>query len=322
LKAIAYTKYGSPDVLSLRDVDKPVPKPDQVLVKMRAASINSWDWDMVRGKPWIVRIWGLTGPRNTIPGADIAGVVESVGSRVTKFKPGDEVFGDLCESGWGAYAEYAAAHEKVFQRKPPGMTFEEAAAIPQAGLMALQGLVDMGKVKKGQKVLMNGAGGGVGTFVIQIARSVGADVAAVDSGDKLDFLQALGANRVIDYTKEDFTRNGVQYDLIIDVVASRSLYDYKRALNNTGQLIIIGGKMSILFGTLLQRTWMSSKDGRQFGMLPYRVNDGLDRMVELFETRQARPVVDRTFTLEKTSEAFEYFASGKFKGKVVITMPG
>jgi NADPH:quinone reductase-like Zn-dependent oxidoreductase len=318
LKAIVYTRYGSPEVLSLQDVAMPVPKEDEVLVKVRAASINSWDWDMVRGSPWIVRAWGLTGPRHKIPGADIAGVVESVGGKVTTFKPGDEVFGDLCECGWGGYAQYACAREGALALKGKTMTFEQAAATPQAGLMALQGVFDKGNLKQGQKILMNGAGGGVGTFVIQMAKSLGAEITAVDSANKLEFLRSLGADHTIDYHKEDFTNSGKQYDIIIDVVAKRSAFDYKRALTPTGALIIIGGDMSVLFGTMLLRSWLSSKGGRQLGMLAYKPNYGLDRMIRLFEDGTVLPVIDSVYAFKDVPEAFRHFSNGGFKGKVVI----
>ena len=321
MKAIVYTRYGPPEVLSLQEVPKPIPKPNEVLVRVRAASINSWDWDMVRGEPWIVRMWGLFRPRHEIPGADIAGTVESVGAQVTKFKPGDDVFGDLCESGWGGYAESTCAKESALAIKPNSLTFEQAAAIPQAGLMALQGLINKGKVKTGQKVLMNGAGGGVGTFVIQIAKSLGAEITAVDCARKLPFLRELGADHTVDFEKDDFTRLGNQYDIIIDVVANRSMRDYQRALNEKGALIIIGGEMSILFGTFLSRALVSSENGRKFGMLAYRANDGLDRMVKLFESKQAVPIIDSCFPLKDAAAAFAHFASGNFKGKVMISVP-
>jgi NADPH:quinone reductase-like Zn-dependent oxidoreductase len=319
MKAIYYDRYGSPEVLALRETKTPAPKADEVLVGVRAVSINSWDWDMIRGKPWIIRLWGLTRPRYNIPGADIAGVVESVGSRVKKFKAGDEVFGDLCECGWGGFAEFTCAKESALARKPSSMSFVDAASLPQAGLMALQGL-DQGNASKGKRFLMNGAGGGVGTFAIQIAKAMGMEVTAVDSFDKLDALQRLGAHHVIDYRKKDFTNTGEQYDLIIDVVATRSAKHYKRALNSNGSLVIIGGDLSKLFGTIAQSWWQSSRSGKKLGMLPYRANDGLDRIIDHVQSGRVKPVLDSIFRLEETADAFRRFEANGFVGKVMIEL--
>jgi NADPH:quinone reductase-like Zn-dependent oxidoreductase len=320
MKAIVYEKYGSPDVLSLQEVNKPVPKDNEVLVKVYAASINSWDWDMVRGKPFIVRLWGLLTPKYKIPGADISGRVEVVGKNVTLFKPGDEVFGDLCESGWGAFAEYTCALENSLTLKPEGMTFEEAASLPQAGVMALQSLRDKGQVKSGQKVLINGAGGGVGTIAIQIAKSLGAEVTGVDTTLKLDLLRSVGADYVIDYTREDFTKNGLRYDLIIDVISNRSIFAYKRSLNSEGSFIMIGGTMGSLFQAMLLGSWIASTGNKKLGMLAYRQNRGLDFLGSLFTTGKVLPVIDRVYPLHDTPEAFRYYTSGQVKGKVVIRM--
>jgi NADPH:quinone reductase-like Zn-dependent oxidoreductase len=317
MKAIYYDRYGSPEVLALREVNRPAPKANEVLVEVRAASVNSWDWDMIRGKPWIIRLWGLTGPRYKIPGADIAGVVESVGSRVNKFKAGDEVFGDLCESEWGGFAEFTCAKESALALKPSSMSFVEAASLPQAGLMALQGL-DQGNASNGKRFLMNGAGGGVGTFAIQIANAMGMHVTAVDSFDKLDALQRLGAHRVIDYRTNDFTNTGDRYDLIIDVVATRSAKQYQRALNSNGSLVIIGGDLSKLFGTIAQSWLQSPRNGKKLGMLPYRANDGLDRMIEHVQSGRVKPVIDSIFRLEQTADALRRFSGNAFVGKVMI----
>jgi NADPH:quinone reductase-like Zn-dependent oxidoreductase len=319
VKAIYYDHYGAPDVLSLLEVPQPKPKQGEVLVRIRAASINSWDWDMIRGEPWIVRMWGLTGPRYKIPGADIAGVVEDVGADVTKFKKGDEVFGDMCESGWGGYAEYKCAKETALTLKPSDISFEQAAAMPQAGLMALQGIEKSG-ISKGEKLLMNGAGGGVGTFVIQIAKSMGIEVTVVDSGAKLPALRGLGADHLINYQQQDFTRSDEKYDVIVDVVAGRSVFSYSRALTRRGQLIIIGGDMSVLFGSLVVGRMISQRNGQKFGMLAYRVNEGLDKMIAMFRQGMLTPIIDSVFPLEKTADAFRHFASGKFVGKVMIQM--
>lgn len=319
MKAIAYTTYGPPDVLQLREVEKPVPKDDEVLVKVYAASINSWDWDMIRGKPVFVRLWGLVSPRYKIPGADIAGKVEAVGKGVRKFREGDEVFGDLCECGWGGYAEYVCAKENALALKPASMTFEQAAAIPQAGALALQSVYDKGKVRRGQKVLINGAGGGVGTFAVQVARSLGAEVTGVDSAEKLDMLRTLGAEDVIDYKQEDFTENGNRYDVIIDVISGRSIFRYRHSLNPEGKFIMIGGATSVILQAMLMGGLVSKMSGRQIGMLAYKPNKDLDVMVKLFEEGKIVPVIDKCYPLHQTPEAFRYFSEGRVKGKVVIT---
>jgi len=247
VKAIVYTKYGPPDVLELKEVEKPTPKDNEVLIKVHAASVNSWDWDLLRGTPFLNRLGGLLKPKYKILGADIAGRVEAVGRNVKRFQPGDEVFGDLSECGWGGFAEYVCARENALALKPASMTFEEVAAVPQAAVMALQGLRDKGQIQPGQKVLINGAGGGVGTFAVQIAKSFGAEVTGVDSTRKLDMMRSIGADQVIDYTREDFTKSGQRYDLILDVVAYRSIFDYKRALSPKGIYVFVGGSMAAAF---------------------------------------------------------------------------
>ncbi len=320
MKAIVYTKYGSPDVLDLQEVKKPVPGENEVQIKIHAASVNSWDWDLVRGKPLLFRIlFGLIKPKNKILGADIAGQVESVGRNVTRFQPGDEVFGDLCECGWGGFAEYTCANERALAKKPSGMTFKEAAAIPQAGVMALQGIRDYGNVKPGQKVLINGAGGGVGSFAIQMAKYYGAEVTAVDSTIKLDFMRSIGADHVIDYTQEDFTRIGQNYDLILDVVGPLSILDYRRALRPAGVYLMVGGSVSLI----LQMQFLGpliSWTGKKMRIMPHKPNKDLQFIKELFQAGKVIPVIDRSYTLTQVPEALRYLGEGLVKGKVVITM--
>ncbi|HYF68358.1 MAG TPA: NAD(P)-dependent alcohol dehydrogenase [Ohtaekwangia sp.] len=320
MKAIVYERYGSPDVLSLKEIPQPVPKANEVLVKVHAASINSWDYDMLRGEPFIVRMWGLFKPKYIIPGADIAGRVEAVGNQVKKFKPGDEVFGDLCESGWGGYAEYACGKEDAFAFKPKEMTFEEAAAIPQAGLMALQSIRDKGQVKPGDKVLINGAGGGVGTFAVQIAKVLGAEVTVVDRESKLHDLRELGADHTIDYMRVDFTKNGKTYDLIIDVVSNRSLTQYRKSLNPGGRFLMIGGTMGSIFQAMVLSRIIGKQGDRDLGMLEYQANKGLDDMSMLYQSGKVIPVIDHIYPLAKTADAFRYYADGNFRGKVVINI--
>jgi NADPH:quinone reductase-like Zn-dependent oxidoreductase len=318
MKAILYTSYGPPDVLKFQDVAVPTPKEGEVLVRVKAVSINSWDWDMIRGTPIFVRMWGLFSPRHKIPGADIAGIVECVGKGVTKFKAGDEVFGDLCESGWGGFAEYATAKENALAIKPAYLSFEDAAAIPQAGLMALQSVYDKGKIRTGQHVLFNGAAGGVGTFAIQMCKSIGAEVTAVDASAKLEFLSGLGADRVIDYINEDFTKNNRRYDYIIDVVANRPLTQYRDSLTHKGSFIMIGGTTKTILKCMLVGKRMST-NGKQIGMLAYKPNAGLDTMATLYHDGKVKPIIDKRFPLSHTRAAFEYFATGAVKGKVVVS---
>jgi NADPH:quinone reductase-like Zn-dependent oxidoreductase len=319
MKAIRYSHYGPPEVLKLEEVLKPVPKEDEVLIKIHAASINSWDWDMIRGRPYIVRMWGLFKPKFQIPGADIAGRVEAVGKLVTKFNVGDAVFGDLADSGWGGFAEYKCADEKTLALIPDGVTFEEASAIPQAGMMALQSIRDKGKLQSGQSVLFNGAAGGVGTLAIQLAKSVGAHVTAVDSVDKFDLLNSLGADHLIDFKKEDFTKNGKQYDLIIDVVSNRPLLAYKNSLKEKGKFLMVGGTTKAILQAMLLSRLISTQD-KKLGMMGYEINKDLDYMAQLVQEGKLKPIVDKVFSLSETPAAFKYYAEGKVKGKIVIVI--
>jgi len=320
MKAIIYEEYGNPDQLVLKEIEKPIPGDNEVLVKVHAASINSWDWDLLRGKPYITRLIfeALKKPKYKTLGADIAGEVAAVGKSVTAFKIGEQVYGDLCASGWGAFAEYTCAKTSALSLKPESVTFEQAAAIPQAGVMALQGVRDYGKVKQGQRVLINGAGGGVGTFAIQLAKLYEAEVTAVDSAEKFDMMRSLGADDVIDYTQEDFTKNGQQYDLILDVIGFHSIYDFKRALKPTGIYRMIGGPSSLIMQAMFIAPFISLFSKKTMGILAHEPNKSLDHLSELFESDKIKPIIDRTFSLRETKAAFEYFREGKHKGKVII----
>ena len=322
MKAIVYHNYGSPDVLQLKEEAKPAPKDNEVLIQVHAASVNSWDWDLLRGKPYLFRFlfFGFLKPKYKIPGADIAGRVEAIGKDVKQFHPGDEVFGDLCESGWGGFAEYVCAQENALALKPANMAFNEAAAVPQAALLALQGLCNKGPLQPGQKILINGAGGGVGTFAIQIAKSFGAEVTGVDSTRKLDMVRSLGADHVIDYTQEDFTKNGRRYDLILDIAGCHSIFDYKRALSPQGMYIMVGGSIGLIFQTLLLGSWISFTGSRKMGILAHKPNRDMGLMKDLLEAGKVKPVIDRQYPLSETPEALRYFGEGQVKGKVVITM--
>lgn len=319
MRAIVFTRYGSPDVLELKEVAKPIPGDDEVLVKVLAASLNDWDWEALRGTFLNRPIFGFLRPHKQILGSDIAGRIEAVGKGVIRFKPGDEVLGDL-SGRWGGFAEYVCARENALVLKPAGMTFEQAAAIPQAALLALQGLHDAGRIQKGQKVLINGAGGGVGTFAIQLARLYDADVTAVDSAEKLDMLRSMGALHVIDYKREDFTRNGERYDLVLDVKASRSVSDCTRALSRNGVYVVLGGSIARLLPALLLSPWNSRVRKKHIRVLMLKANVGLEHITELFEAGRIVPVIDGPYELSEVPEAFRHFGSGRHKGKVVITL--
>ena len=322
MKAIVFTKYGSPDFFKLKEVEKPKPGNNEVLVKVCAASINSWDWEILIAKPFVNRLMaGLLKPtRIKILGCDIAGRVEAVGKNVKLFQPDDEVFGDLSSCGWGGFAEYVSARDNALALKPATMTFEQAAAIPQAGLLALQALCYKGQVQPGQKVLFNGAGGGVGTLGMQMAKSFGAEVTGVDSTEKLDIMRSSGADHVIDYTQEDFTSNGQHYDRIIDVAANRSVFDYKRALSPGGVFVMVGGSSSLVNRLLFLGPWISLTEGKKMGLLLHKANKGLALMKELFEAGKVVPVIDRCYPLNEVAEALRYYGEGKVKGKIVINV--
>jgi len=321
MKAVVYEKYGSPEVLKLKEIEQPTPGEHEVMIKIHAASVNSWDWDLLTGSPPLYRLlFGLTKPKYKILGADIAGRVEVVGKNAAKFQPGDEVFGDLCNYRWGGFAEYVCANENALTFKPASMTYEQAAAIPQAAVLALQGIYDYGKVNSGQKVLINGAGGGVGTFAIQMAKSLGAEVTAVDSGEKLETMCNVGADQVIDYIKEDFTRNGQQYDLILDVVGKRSIFDYARALRSGGSYLMIGGKISLIFQILFIGPLFSIMAKKKMRIVAHKPNKDLDIIKQLFESGKIVPVIDKHYTLNEVPEALQYIGEGRTQGKVIITI--
>jgi NADPH:quinone reductase-like Zn-dependent oxidoreductase len=319
MKAIVYNKYGSPDVLNLEDVPKPVPLDNEVLVKIHAVSINSWDWDMLTGKPIEYRLFGgILKPRSRmIHGCDVAGHVEAAGKNVNNLHTGDEVFGDLSENGWGAFAEYICADANNMMLKPSRMTFEEAACLAHGGNLAVQGLVDIGQIKSGQRVLINGGCGSTGTLAVQIAKSFDVEVTAVDRTEKLDTMRALGADHVIDYTKEDFTKTGQRYDLIFDVKTTRSPFAYRRALSLKGVYVTVGGKTSRIL-----QLWLFRKlfRGYKMGMVGLKTNKDLEYLTGLFENGKIKPVIDRRYPLEKTADAFRYFGEGRFKGKIVVTI--
>ncbi len=320
MKAVVFNEYGSPDVLTLREVEKPTPKDGEVLIRVHAVSLNDWDFEALRGTPFVNRLmFGLFKPKKQILGSDVAGRIEAVGRNVRRFQPGDEVFGDL-SGDWGGFAEYVCARENALAPKPPGMTFEEAAAIPQAAMLAVQALRDAGRLQPGQTLLINGAGGGVGTFAIQIAKTYGVEVTGVDSAGKLDMMRALGADHVIDYAREDFTRNGRTYDLILDVKTKRSILECVRALNPNGTYVTVGGSMARLFQALLLWPWIALTTKKSIRLVVLKPNKDLAYMTELFAAGKVVPVIDGPYELNETPEAFRYFGAGRHKGKVVVTL--
>lgn len=320
MKAVVMESYGTPDVLKLRDVAKPTPKADEVLVRVHAASINDWDWGLLRGAPLNRMLNGLFTPKAQIIGCDFAGRVEAVGGEVKRFQRGAEVYGDLCMSGFGAFAEYACAPEAGLARKPAKMTFEQAAAIPQAGMLAVQGLIDVGRIQSGQKLLLNGAGGGVGTFALQIAKLYDAEVTVVDKPGKLDMLRAMGADHVIDYLKEDFTKGAKAYDLILDVKTNRSPFAYARALNPNGAYVTVGGSAPRGLQVLALAPLMSRLYHKRLRIVVLKPNKDLDYMNELFEAGKLAPVIDGPYKLADLPEAFRLFGAGDHKGKIIVTM--
>jgi NADPH:quinone reductase-like Zn-dependent oxidoreductase len=322
MKAIVYRSYGSPDVLQLTEVDKPVPKDDEVLIKIEAASLNAYDWRLMRGKPFIARMaGGLFKPKTTILGEDVAGRIEAVCPKAGQFKPGDEVFGDIASCGSGGFAEYACARENVLGLKPAGLTFEQAAAVPMAAVTALQGLRDKGGIAPGKKVLINGAGGGVGTFAVQIAKAFGAEVTAVCGPGSQELARSLGADRVLDYTKTDLAGDGRLYDLIYAVNGDRRPSDYLRALNPGGICVVCGGSNRQLFGSIFQGPWLTLGRRKKIRFQVARMNQkDLAVLGELMEAGKVRPVIDRRYPLSETAAAMRYLEAGHAKGKIVITM--
>jgi NADPH:quinone reductase-like Zn-dependent oxidoreductase len=320
MKAAIYTRYGPPDVVQIEDVEKPVPKDNEVLIKVRAASVNALDWHRMRGAPFLARLGeGLRKPKDPRLGADIAGRVEAVGNNVTQFQPGDEVFG-----AWtGSFAEYASVPENRVALKPTNSSFEEAAAVPVAAITALQGLRDKGHIHSGQKVLVNGASGGVGTFAVQIAKSFGTEVTGVCSTRNLAMVRSIGADHVIDYTQEDFTRNGQHYDLIYDAVGNRSVSDYQRALNPKGACVIAGFQnLQRLFEHVVLRPLRSKTGNKKVGLMGIAKMNQKDLVYvkELLEAGKVVPVIDRRYPLSGTAEALRYLEEGHARGKVVITI--
>ena len=320
MKAIVREIYGPPDVLHLADVPRPAIRDGEVLVRVRAASANAGDWHLLRGTPLPFRlVAGLRIPRFRIIGTDIAGTVEAVGRNVTQFRPGDEVFGELSRCGFGAYAEFAAAPETALALKPANLSFEEAAAIPTAGCTALQGL-RKGRIHGAQRVLINGASGGVGTFAVQLARTFGAEVTAVCSTRNVDVVRSIGADRVLDYTREDFVASGQRYDVILAANGDRSIWDYRRALTASGSYVMTGGSNRQLAEALLFGPLLSMGSQKLGNVLVKPSQADLLVLKGLCENGQIRPVIDRGFALREVPAAVRYIEEGRARGKVVVTI--
>ena len=337
MKAIVQNRYGSPEVFEVGEIAQPVAADDQLLVRVRATSIHADVWHMMRGVPYVLRFMGagVRRPKDVVPGTDLSGVVEQVGKDVTRFQPGDEVFGQsLVANLWrhgGAFAEFAAVPESRFERKPAALTFEQAAAVPTSGSLAVQGARDEGRIQEGQHVLINGAGGAVGTFAVQLAKAFGADVTAVDAAEKLEMLRSIGADRVVDYGQEDFTRTGERFNVILDIVGNHPWREIRRVITAEGTYVLIGHDQ---YGAAGHR-WFGSL-GRFAKLMvispfvpqlhPFRAaKDPGDRLVlvkELIEAGNVTPVIDRTFPLSEVPEAMRYLESGRVQGKVVVTVPG
>jgi NADPH:quinone reductase-like Zn-dependent oxidoreductase len=323
MKAMLYHTFGSPDVLQLEEVQKPVPQDDEVLIKVYAAGANAGDWHLLRAQPFLMRFmgFGLLKPKHTILGSDIAGRVEAVGRNVKQFQIGDEVFGNTAKSGFGGFAEYVSVPEHALVLKPTNLSFEEAAAVPQAALVALQGLRDKGHIQSGQKVLVYGASGGIGTFAVQIAKAFGAEVTGVCSTRNVDIVRSIGADHVIDYTQADFTRNGQRYDLILAVNGYHSISDYKRALSPEGVYVMTGGSNAQMFQAMLLGPVISMTGRQKMGNSTHKPNQkDLVFMKELLEAGKVVPVIDRRYPLGETASAIRYLEEGHARGKVVITV--
>ena len=318
MKAVVYTRYGPPDVLRLTDVEPPAPRDDEVLVEVQAVSLNASDWETLLGKPLYSRMGGPFRPRHHVLGSDIAGRVEAVGRQVTLFKPGEDVFADIL-SHMGGFAEYVCVPQSALARMPAGMSYEDAAALPQAGAIALQGIRDRGQVQPGQQVLINGAGGGSGMYAIQLAKLDGAEVTGVDNGEKLEFMHSMGADHVIDYTRDDFTRNGRTYDLILDLAGHHSACACKGSLTRGGRYLYVGGSVAALLQVLLLGPLTGRAEGKKIRVLAVRLGaQHLAPLVELCQAGKIATVIDRRYRLSEVPEALRYLGEGHAKGKVVV----
>lgn len=321
MKAIVCHKYGPPEDLQIIDIPKPVIQEDEVLVKVRATAINDYDWSLVRGKPYLYRLlFGLKRPKNPVPGMELAGTIEAVGEKVGAFKIGDEVYGDLSDTNFGSFAEYTCIPARALSPKPAVLSFEEAAAIPHAAGLAVQGLIDVGNIQKEQRILINGAGGGVGTLGLQIAKHFAAEVTGVDTGEKLERMRSLGFDHIIDYKKEDFTKNGEKYDLVLDAKTTRSVRAYLRALKPSGKYVSIGGHVDKLLQVVVLRPFVGALTSKTVHMVSLKSNKDLDFIHEMYKAGRLKPLIDGPYRLEDIPRLIRYFGEGKHTGKIVVTL--
>ena len=322
MKAVICSKYGPPESLKIEEIPKPIPKDDEVLVNVHATSMTYSNMMLITGKPFAGRLMGmgLFKPKWKIPGSDIAGRVEAVGQNTKQFKPGDEVYGDLSSHGRGGFAEYVCTPEKELGIKPANISFEEAAAVPEASHVALQALRDRGQIKKGQKVLIYGASGGIGTFAVQIAKYFGAEVTGVCSTGNVDLVYSIGADHAIDYTREDFVKKEPRYDLIVATAGFRSIFDYKRALSPNGNYVSTGGQMAQVFQGLMLGPIVSIAGKKKLSSMMVKTNKDLDFITGLIEAGHVKPVIDKYYPIKEVSEAVRYYGKGHSRGKVVITL--
>ena len=320
MKAITYSKYGNPDVLEYSEIAKPKLKSNEVLIRVKAASVNSRDWDMLTGRPYIYRLlFGLFKPRYRIIGTDISGIIEETGEGVTDWKPGDVVYGANPDGGYGAFAEFISLPEDKIVRKPEEMTLEQAAAIPEAALLAYQALHLKRNIQPGDKVLINGAGKGAGTYAVQMAKGMGALVTAVDSETKVSAIRHLGADEVLNYKQIGFTRKEGKYDLIIDFVATRSFFQIKKKLNPNGVYIVVGGVVGKILSLLFWAALLPKSQNKKYSLLAYELNANQLKVInELYTAKVMKPIIDKVFALQDTSSAMEYFNRGSFVGKIVL----
>ncbi len=319
MKAVVLSRYGSSNVLAVEEVAKPEPSAKEVLVKVHATTVNDWDWSLMRGKPYLYRLMsGVIKPRISILGAEVAGTVEAIGSHVTRFSLGDRVYGDISEAGFGGFAEYVCVREDALLRMSSGMTFEQAAALPHAALLAWQGLVDVGEIHKDEMVLINGAGGGVGALGVQIAKNYGCTVTGVDQASKLEALGKMGFDYVIDYQATDFTSAGKRYDLIFDTKTTRSPFDYLKALKPGGRYVTVGGYLSRLLQVVCMGRLISKATDKRVAVVGLKTNKGLDKINQMFESGSLASLIDGPYNLSDVPQALERFGEAKHVGKIVI----
>lgn len=319
MKAIILEHYGLPRTLKIGEVATPVPKDNEVLVRIHSASINDWDWGVIRGKPFVIRLfYGLRKPKFNIPGVDISGKIEAIGDKVSSFKIGDDIYCDLSDSVFGGFAEYVCVPEEILSPKPFGISYNEAAALPHASVLAFQGLLEQGKLTSGQRILINGAGGGVGTLGIQMLKSFGVNVTGVDSAEKLDLMKNMGFDSVIDYTKTDFTTTGEKYDLIFDTKSYKSVFKYARSLNKNGIYVTAGGSMFRVLEVALLGPLISFFTSKKLSVLILEPNKGLEQISKFVDKGQLRPLIDGPYDFDKIPELIQYFGEGRHYGKIVV----